>query len=181
MSLRNPMLSTAALPVLSEPSCHGVILPLVAAGDFMELALNLAWVIIAAASYALLFRHLATSRSRRADGRVRCQCVVALRCALTILFPVISLTDDLHETQAVVEEPSSSRVVLKKFGANRPPAPTRNSHRPLFIASSFNADVGWSVIGNIARQPKAHASPGLLLTPVGRAPPFSSPSNRPSN
>jgi hypothetical protein len=147
----------------------------------MELALNLAWLMIAIAGYALLFRHLASSRSGRAYGWARYQCIVALSCTLAILFPVISLTDDLHDMQATVEEPSSSCVVLKKCGASHPSASIRNSHQALFIASSFDTGVGWFAIGSVASPSKVYASPGLLLTPVGRAPPLSSPPNWLSN
>jgi lysylphosphatidylglycerol synthetase-like protein (DUF2156 family) len=137
----------------------------------MELALNLAWFIIAVASYALLVRHLANLGAGHACGPSRCHCIVALSCVLAILFPVISLTDDLHEMQAAVEEPSSSCVVMKRCGVNHPLAPISSSHQLPYIVSSTRTDVSWVVFGNIVIQRMAHPSLGLSLTTFGRAPP----------
>src|ERR1700733_8156181 len=101
-----------------------------------ELALNLAWAIIAATSYALLFRRLGNRGAWRARGVSRVQCIVALTCFLAILFPVISLTDDLHEMQATAEEASTSGLVIKKCVAGRLSTPERTLHQVLFIETS---------------------------------------------
>ncbi len=137
----------------------------------MELALNLAWFIIAGAGYALLFRHFASRGTGLVRGPNHCQCIVALTCVLAILFPVISLTDDLHEMQATVEEPSPSRIVVKRCGANHSLTPIRTSHQRLYVVSSSGTVVGWVAFGNVANQRTAHPSPGLSLTALDRAPP----------
>jgi|SRR5579872_5310669 len=137
----------------------------------MELALNLAWFIIALVSYALLARRLAnvgTGHSRRVS---RYQCIVALSSVLAILFPVISLTDDLHEMQAAVEEPSSSCVLMKKCGVNHPLAPIRASHQLHYINSQFVADVCWVAFGTPAGQVVVSRSAGFASSRFGRAPP----------
>src|SRR5580700_5129565 len=79
----------------------------------MELALNLVWAIGAADSYAPLFHRLAICEAGNARGLSRGQCIIALTCFLAILFPVISLTDVLHEMQATAEEASPSGLVIK--------------------------------------------------------------------
>jgi hypothetical protein len=63
----------------------------------MELVLNLAWVLLAACMFGLWLRS-----SPRANGDRRMQ-LVALAVLLLILFPVISVTDDLQAIQNTAE------------------------------------------------------------------------------
>ena len=141
--------------------------------DFIELVLNFAWFILATASYVLLFRHLASRGAKRASGPRRCQCVVALGCVLAILFPVISLTDDLHDMQATVEESSSSSVIVKRSGANRLSTPVCTPHQLLYVVASFRATTGWLTSGTIATQRTSRLSSELWSTSLDRAPPSS--------
>src|ERR1700732_4612415 len=137
----------------------------------MELALNLVWLITAVGSYALLARRLAKSEAGHSRRRSRCQCIIALSCALAILFPVISLTDDLHDMQAAVEEPSSSCVVMKRSGVHHPSVPIRDSNHLHYINPQLPAAVCW-VAFEVARTGRAdYPSPGFALTAFGRAPP----------
>jgi hypothetical protein len=72
----------------------------------MELILNLGWLLLAVACYQFWW-----PRQRRSGARMR-GCfreLLALGCALIVLFPIISVTDDLHAEQAVMED-SSARV-----------------------------------------------------------------------
>ena len=83
----------------------------------MEFALNLAWLLLALTSVAIL-----GTRVFRADGSKRPRLskwrfVVALGLCLVILFFVISMTDDLNEQQAIAEESGSSQVLLKAKSA----------------------------------------------------------------
>jgi hypothetical protein len=77
----------------------------------MELALNLLWVCVAIAGIGLLCRSLsrATACPERRPSNWRK--IVAMSCALIILFFVISMTDDLHDQEIAVEENKSSRIV----------------------------------------------------------------------
>jgi hypothetical protein len=77
----------------------------------MELGLNLFWLLLIMASLVWRLK----SRWPRHQSKTSRHSLVAMGCALTILFPVISLTDNLHGEQAVLED-SSSRV-LKKCSA----------------------------------------------------------------
>jgi hypothetical protein len=137
----------------------------------MELALNLAWFVLVVASYGLLVRHFARRRIECAGRPSRCQCVVALGCALAILFPVISLTDDLHEMQAAIEESLSSASIMKKCGVNHQLAPVGASHQLVYVVSSFRAAIGWIAFGRTATQDRVLQSSAPRLTTFGRAPP----------
>jgi hypothetical protein len=70
----------------------------------MELLLNLAWLILAVGS---LFAFV---RSRRRSARMAHvaygTALIALACVVVLLFPIVSASDDLHPTQAVVEDAS---------------------------------------------------------------------------
>lgn len=83
----------------------------------MELTLNVVWLFVAVGTFAFWrFRWTGVRAARRTPGRPR-YVILALGCALLLLFPVISLTDDLHGDPAVMEE--STRSVLKAGEAAR--------------------------------------------------------------
>jgi hypothetical protein len=68
----------------------------------MELLLNLVWLALALLSFGLfVMRRKATVRHLQAPFGVA---LLALACALILLFPVVSASDDLHPTQAVLED-----------------------------------------------------------------------------
>ncbi len=79
----------------------------------MELALNSFWFALAVCGFALWLARI----RRRRGGALRALrpfwMLVAMACALAVLFPVISLTDDLHEQEAVAED-SSARLSTKR-------------------------------------------------------------------
>src|SRR5437899_11835034 len=76
----------------------------------MELALNLVWLFVAIVGIGLLWRSLSCpARPNRPASNWRK--IVAMSCALIILFFVISMTDDLHDQEIVVEENKSLRIV----------------------------------------------------------------------
>jgi hypothetical protein len=138
----------------------------------VELALNLVWAIIATASYALLFRHFATRGEGHAFGWRRIHCVIALTCALAIIFPVISLTDDLHEMQATLEEASPSCLIVKKCVARHSANPERTLHHVTLIHGSFATRALWVNFGSIAAPQTVRPSPGIFPSRLGRAPPL---------
>jgi len=66
----------------------------------MELLLNLIWVALAIGSFVIFMRrHQSTG-----DGSVDWRSRLALAFLLLLLFPIISASDDLHPTQALMEE-----------------------------------------------------------------------------
>jgi hypothetical protein len=137
-----------------------------------ELALNLAWAIIAVTSYALLFCRLANHETRGVRGVNRVQCFAALTCFLAILFPVISLTDDLHEMQATAEEASLSGAVIKRCATGLSSTPAQTSHSIVFIFTPYQTKVRWVVFGITGDLQLRPATPAMHPSAPGRAPPL---------
>lgn len=77
----------------------------------MELALNLIWVCVALLGCALLAGNLSLASGSPAGGPSNRQKIIAMSCALIILFFVISMTDDLHDQEIFVEESKFLKVV----------------------------------------------------------------------
>src|SRR5271165_7631036 len=70
----------------------------------MELLLNLVWMFLALVALSVFMRrrHKAATTPRMPYGKA----LLALTCMLVLLFPVVSASDDLHPTQAVLEDAS---------------------------------------------------------------------------
>lgn len=79
----------------------------------MELVLNAFWFVLALASFGLWWRR--GLRCGPGYG-ARFHGLVALCCVLFILFPAISMTDDLHADLLVMEEANFSRRGLRGCG-----------------------------------------------------------------
>jgi hypothetical protein len=137
----------------------------------MEFLTNAAWLIIAVASYVLLIRRIASRSLEHAHGPGGFRSIVALSCALAILFPIISLSDDLQEMQAAVVEVLPSCLIIKKFVVNDPLNPPKRLHQVSSIISPFVMAVGWVSLGGIATQQTVHSIRGPHLSPLCRAPP----------
>ncbi len=76
----------------------------------MEVLLNATWLLVAIAAFLLWYpREHSGARANREKNQNFA--LLALSVALILLFPVISLTDDLHAEQAAMED--SSRSVIK--------------------------------------------------------------------
>ncbi len=71
----------------------------------MELFLNSVWLLLFVPAWWLWRRNGRNFSSLR--------CFLTLACALVILFPVISATDDLHAAPQAMEESSSTKRALK--------------------------------------------------------------------
>ena len=77
----------------------------------MELILNLVWVCVAIAGVCVQL--FTATRAAESAGRVnRSRKILAMLCALVILFFVISMTDDLHDQEVMLEESRSSGVAM---------------------------------------------------------------------
>src|SRR5579864_800407 len=137
----------------------------------MELTLNLVWAMIAAASYALLFRRLSNCDAGNARGLSRGQCIVALTCFLAILFPVISLTDDLHQMQATAEEASPSGLIMKRCVASGSSTGAQTLHCFLLLYAPLAANPRWADFAIMTAREIQRTSPGMHLSAFGRAPP----------
>ena len=75
----------------------------------MELTLNLVWVCVAVAAILAQIATLCGSGASLGRPASYVRKLIAMGCALVILFFVISMTDDLHNQQVLVEDRKSSR------------------------------------------------------------------------
>ncbi len=130
----------------------------------MELSLNLAWVALAALMFCQ-WLHLAlrTGPDRNIQNR-RAQ-FVALAVLLLILFPVISVTDDLQAIQNPAETDSSIRRDHIVSHAHSIPSAVVALPLPVFAERSFGA--------------LSLRAPGNLPAPALDHPALASVQNRP--
>jgi hypothetical protein len=138
----------------------------------MELSCNLLWLLIALASFAWWRRVVGIRRGARSRVR-KALPLVALVCALAILFPTISVTDNLHPKLFVAEDGASSRrafaaaigsshALLCRAGHVAPPALLPNAVLPFSFAS---------IIQTLRLANFVPTNPSLNRTSPTRAPP----------
>lgn len=77
----------------------------------METLLNLLWLLIAVVATARFAFAVERGRDGISGPRRRRLGGTALFCVIVLLFPIISVTDDLHEDAALVEETTAARRV----------------------------------------------------------------------
>jgi len=134
----------------------------------MELILNLGWLLLAAACCCFWWPRRQRSGAR-AERRFRG--FVALGCALVVLFPIISVTDDLHAEQAVMED-SSARV--SKLRGNTSSAPIVGHHGPaLPTIHPSDSYYALRVVGLVFANHRGSTGVGVAPPRFGRAPPSS--------
>jgi hypothetical protein len=78
----------------------------------MELFLNFVWLLLTLGSLAICWR--AQIRPRTEGGIPRARFFVLVASLLVLLFPTVSVTDDLRELRAVMEDPSLGKRVVKQ-------------------------------------------------------------------
>jgi hypothetical protein len=102
----------------------------------MELALNLIWVCVALFGCALLHSNLSRASGHPAGRTSNRQKIIAMGCALIILFFVISMTDDLHDQEIFVEE---SKFLRMMGGSSSPSLAAAHSTvaRPFLLFFGF--------------------------------------------
>jgi hypothetical protein len=96
----------------------------------MELLLNLAWLVISLVAILLL------RGNRRRRKRASLREWIALATFLFLLFPVISLTDDLHPEIALAEA-ATGKKHFQILRAHGPDAQAQPSHSPGIRAVVF--------------------------------------------
>ena len=132
----------------------------------MELDLNLIWASLVATT-ALRFARWSPGQP---DSRRR---IVALAtiCVLALLFPIISVTDDLHPIAAVLEDANSLRRAATILVAHVT-APASGIFAVLLTGASLSFDrVRLSIIGTVAvDRPQHHREPFRVAQGV-RPPP----------
>lgn len=116
----------------------------------MEIALNLVWLAVC----ALTLRHWLSLQPVRGQSKLPAsRGVLLLACALLLLFPVLSLTDDLHASYGAIENWDSSPHKVR-----------RPDWSPAYIAHALAAGLDPAAVGTPAlmHQPwLANDSPAL--------------------
>lgn len=135
----------------------------------MELFLNLCWLSLSLPAY-LLWRQRASSDRPAAPLIFLC----ALGCALILLFPVISATDDLHVVRPEMEE-SERGFRRAGNGACTPHALVHSSQPILHSFASLTSE--FEQIGTVLPfTPQSRRTFSASAT-AGRAPPFENPTS----
>ncbi len=133
----------------------------------MELLLNLAWLLLAVPAY-YIWR--SCRQGRAATQMSSAQCILALGCALVVLFPVVSATDDLHVVRAEMEESRGNKRSICQKGSDRPSA-WKWHVQPSIASISFPifADFRtWTDLPDFRIQIESPQG----IQPTGRAPPY---------
>jgi hypothetical protein len=86
----------------------------------MELALNLLWLCVAIVGIVLQFIVLSRATEPSDQPPNHWRKTIAMGCTLVILFFVISMTDDLHSQEIVIEESKLSRIALGTSTSSHP-------------------------------------------------------------
>ncbi len=134
----------------------------------MELLLNLGWLLLAVPAF-WLWRESTRSPGQRRFGAL--QGVFCLACALVILFPVVSATDDLRVMRAEMEESPTGKRSIGQSGSEKSSA-SGSQTQPALVLSVHTPvpfEHGWLSLAAIPLF--TPASPALIR--AGRAPPQS--------
>lgn len=130
----------------------------------MELLLNLFWLAIALIAMGLWWRARSEQRCNRLPQ------LVVLSCVLILLFPVVSVTDDLHPLRPEIEESNPS----KKIKAT---AHAYSGHSGVFdplpthVACSFLFPPQSKICGRVLADRTSVSEAALLCKDACRAPP----------
>jgi hypothetical protein len=136
----------------------------------METILNLIWLgVTLAALWMWRFRWAASRRNPRHNLQ---QEAIAMLCLLALLFPVISLSDDLHPEIAVVDSASGKRQCLAVAGVAHHPNSGKIArvHSATALLPYLAGRMGFS-LESIASAIQVHSPASSVELRVGRSPP----------
>ena len=128
----------------------------------MELLLNLLWVILALPALLVWRRQPASARS---SG------IILLGSLLALLFPIVSVTDDLHPISAEIEECSPLKRTVKPSTCLKSPACgcDHEGGAALPPVASFRPEI--DAFGAVSGYPDILPRQTLVRTVNDRAPP----------
>ena len=135
----------------------------------MEVLLNTTWLLVAIAAFFFWQFEMEGITWRRV--RSRRHRFICLTVALILLFPVISLTDDLHAEQAAVED--SSRSIMK--ARNTLQGCLRAGSAPFVATVAHTPDPPAALhlfLGTVTLVERPLRSPARVSSHDGRSPPF---------
>jgi hypothetical protein len=128
----------------------------------MENFLNLCWLLLALTALAGWGCH---TRGRRAGRSCR---LLALICALALMFPVISATDDLHPAAQAIED-SSKRSPKAARSSNA--TQQRQSSASRFMARGPSIVPLTQIVELLQTVPAQHPGNGVSTVDAARSPP----------
>ena len=130
----------------------------------MEFFLNTLWLVLASAGVFALFRR----RRSGCDRRRLLLGLGALLCAAALLFPAISITDDLHFDAFVVEDSNSTKRLVNAIAHVAPIAELTWFGFMAFAFLAVLGQHGWRAIDIVS---SSYQNPFLIRLVLGRAPP----------
>jgi hypothetical protein len=130
----------------------------------MELLLNLVWVLLAVPACFLW------QRTRRRFSSL--QCLLTLGCALVLLFPVISATDDLHAMRPEMEESSPGKRTFRQAGSDKESGEANFGAAPALLTSLLFDSPRYELCGEVAERDLPICISDELSLSLGRAPPM---------
>jgi hypothetical protein len=138
----------------------------------MELLLNLSWLTLALPAI-WMWRHesVCDKDCWRLDP---IRLFLLLGCALVLLFPVVSATDDLHAMRQVMEESSPSKRVVKQTVGFKVLAGLSNAGVLPAVISPVSAGPSDEVCGRVLVASIVLPQSARADESASRAPPFSS-------
>jgi hypothetical protein len=136
----------------------------------MELFLNLCWLSLLLPAYLLWLRRTVSSAPTRNPSISPLIFVSVLGCALVLLFPVISASDDLHAMRPEMEE-SERAFRHASHSASADHGVAHFSQPALPSSASVTAD--FARTGMIVSFPPQILGVFSSPSPAGRAPPAS--------
>jgi hypothetical protein len=138
----------------------------------MELTLNLVWLCVAIVGIAVQFIVLSRAAKPGDQPPSHWRKIIAMGCTLVILFFVISMTDDLHSQELVIEESKSARIA-SGAGSSSHASPDRVV--PVVFLLSFAAASVTPALSAVRRLVEARElsfAAAIVRAPLcGRAPP----------
>ena len=138
----------------------------------MELLLNLAWLLVATGAIVLWLRQRGGGTSTARRGLLLQS--VALACALTVLFPAISATDDLHAAQLAVEASDVARKALRSMNTVSSASAVDWLHLlPAILLMAVIAAVTCRFMGTVQKPRALRLRIQFFPLVEGRAPPAS--------
>jgi hypothetical protein len=133
----------------------------------MELLLNLAWFMLAAGAFAIFIRRSHGSRGGRISER---RSLIALACLLLLLFPIVSASDDLHPSQALLED------ATKRIQSLASPLPLTANPTVFYVTATLLALCLFPSLAMLRRREplpmQVRTLAGHHVSRAGRAPPL---------
>ena len=139
----------------------------------MELFLNFLWALIALV--ALGVWRVCWMREQSTQRRDSVREWAAIVCVLVLLFFVVSLSDDLHSSLALLEESAASRRHSAAWNAGHL-SPDSSCPPPLYLVALLTRTISFPLFPNFAPlriSSEMFCTLGLQRFRHGRAPPYS--------